>query len=180
VADETRNQQRITNYAQTFFAIAVTEHLLGEVEDELFRFKQVLESEEELQSTLADPHIPAARRQQIVEDILQGRASDVTLSLVSMIVGLGRIRELPDIVDHLVEMSAKSRKRSVAEVRVAVELTDDQKARLAEALAKKTGMQIEVKVVIDPTVLGGVISQIDDTVIDGSVRSRLSKLRESI
>jgi F-type H+-transporting ATPase subunit delta len=58
-------------------------------------------------------------------------------------------------------------------------LTDEQKSRLAAALAKKTGKQIEVVVDVDPSVLGGIVTQIGDTVIDGSVRQRLSQLRES-
>ena len=56
-------------------------------------------------------------------------------------------------------------------------LTDDQKARLAAALGTATGKSIELKVVIDPTVLGGLVAQIGDTVIDGSVRTRLDQLK---
>jgi len=69
---------------------------------------------------------------------------------------------------------------SVAEVRAAIELTEDQRARLAEALSSATGGAVEVKVIVDPSVLGGVVTQIGDTVIDGSVRHRLNQLRETI
>ena len=68
----------------------------------------------------------------------------------------------------------------VGEVRSAVALTEDQQARLAEALGKATGKRVEVKVVIDPSVLGGLVAQVGDTVIDGSVRARLDQLREQI
>ena len=64
--------------------------------------------------------------------------------------------------------------------RQAVALTDDQRGRLAEALAKAIGRPVEVKVIIDPSVMGGIITQIGDTVIDGSVRHRLGQLREAI
>ena len=59
-------------------------------------------------------------------------------------------------------------------------LTDDQKTRLADALGKATGKKVEVKVVVDPSVLGGLVAQVGDTVIDGSIRARLDQLRESI
>ena len=59
----------------------------------------------------------------------------------------------------------------MAEVRSAVPLTEDQRTRLAAALNKATGKDLEVKVIVDPTVLGGVLAQIGDTVIDGTVRA---------
>jgi len=129
---------------------------------------------------LSDPAIPAARRQQVVEDILGGKASATTIGLVSMAVGAGRGSDLPDIVRALIERSAASRNRAVAEVRSAVPLTADQTTRLAAAIASATGKNVEIKVVIDPSVLGGLVTQIGDTVIDGSVRHRLNQVREAI
>jgi F-type H+-transporting ATPase subunit delta len=170
--------QRITDYAEALFAVAVAEGRLGEVEDELFRFARVLEGSDELREALTDPHIPASRRQQIIEDLLGGRASDITTALVSLVVGTGRGGDLPKIIDELVAMSARQAKKEVAEVRAAVELTDDQRQRLGAALSNRLGLDVEVKVIVDPTLLGGVITQIGDTVIDGSVRSRLNQLRD--
>jgi F-type H+-transporting ATPase subunit delta len=170
--------QRITDYAEAMLAVAKAEGRLGEVEDELFRFARVLEGSDELRNALTDPHIPASRRQQIVEDLLGDKASSVTTALVSLVVGTGRGRELPAIIDSLVAMSAKEANKEVAEVRSAIDLTDDQKQRLAAALSNRLGLEVEVKVIVDPTVLGGVIAQVGDTVIDGSVRTRLIQLRE--
>ena len=65
----------------------------------------------------------------------------------------------------------------MAEVRSAVALTDDQRERLAAALANATGKQVELKVVVDPSVLGGLVATVGDTVIDGSVRTRLDQLK---
>ena len=89
------------------------------------------------------------------------------------------VRDLPIIVDSMLARNAATGDKVVAQVRSAVALTDEQKSRLAAALAKKTGKQIEVVVDVDPSVLGGIVTQIGDTVIDGSVRQRLSQLRES-
>ena len=68
----------------------------------------------------------------------------------------------------------------VAEVRSAVALTPDQQTRLAAALANATGKQVNLKVVIDPTVMGGLVATVGDTVIDGSVRSRLEQLKSRL
>jgi F-type H+-transporting ATPase subunit delta len=65
-------------------------------------------------------------------------------------------------------------------VRTTVELTAEQQQRLAQAIEKATGKKVEIKVIIDETILGGVITTIGDTVIDGSVRTRLEQLKNSI
>jgi F-type H+-transporting ATPase subunit delta len=78
-----------------------------------------------------------------------------------------------------VELDARTNNREVAMVRSAVALTDDQKRRLQAALVKATGQDVDLKVIVDPSVVGGVVTQIGDTVFDGSVRSRLLQLREA-
>lgn len=170
---------RTLAYAEALFSVARAEGTLGEVEDELFRFSQTLQGSDELRDALTDPGIPASRRQQIVEDLLGGRASATTVALVSMVVGTGRARQLPDIIRQIVDMSAAEANKEVAEVRSAIPLTDDQRKRLADALGEATGKQVEVKVVIDPSVMGGIVAQVGDTVIDGSVRNRLDKLKNA-
>lgn len=170
---------RTLAYAEALFSVARAEGTLGEVEDELFRFSQTLSGSDELRNALTDPAMPASRRQQIVEDLLGGKASPTTVALVSLVVGTGRARELPAIIRRLVEMSATLADKEVAEVRSAVPLTDDQRERLAKALNQATGKQVEIKVVVDPSVLGGVVAQVGDTVIDGTVRSRLEQLKHA-
>jgi F-type H+-transporting ATPase subunit delta len=169
--------ERTLAYAGALFGVARSEGNLGSVEDELFRFARVLEGNDELRTTLTDPALPVSRRQQIVEDLLGGRANPITTSLLSMVVGTGRSRDLPAIVDELVRISAAEGNKEVAEVRSAIALSDDQKARLAQALGTATGKQVEVKVILDPTVLGGLVAQIGDTVIDGTVKTKLEQLK---
>lgn len=171
---------RTTAYAEALFAVARAEGPLAEIEDELFRVAQVVRGNDELRDKLADPHIPVAIRQQIIFDLLDGKAQPATTNLVSMVVGNGRVRELPAIVDALVAMTAREANKEVAEVRSAIALTDDQKSRLAEALGQAMGKQIEVKVIVDPSVKGGLVAQVGDTVIDGSVRRRLEQLRNAL
>ena len=83
----------VTGYAEALFAVASVEGDLSAVEDELFNFAQALRSNDELRSTLADGNVPAARRLQVVDDLLDGRASATTSVLVSMVVGAGRSEE---------------------------------------------------------------------------------------
>ncbi|MGE0141293.1 MAG: ATP synthase F1 subunit delta, partial [Ilumatobacteraceae bacterium] len=171
---------RIEGYARALFEVARAEGTLDEVEDELFRFARSYESSDELRNTLSDEQIPAAKRQAIVEDLLGGKATSTTTQLVSMVIGSGRARELPAIVDRLVARASSAKNLEVAEVRSAVPLTDDQQTRLAAALANATGKQVNLKVVVDPSVLGGLVATVGDTVIDGSVRTRIDQLKSRL
>ena len=125
--------ERIDGYANALFEVAQVEGSLDDVENELFQLARALESNDELRTTLTDELIPVERRQGVVEDLLGNRASPVTVSLVSFIVGAGRGRQLPAIVDRLVARAAEAKNKAVAEVRTAVPLTDDQRTRLADA-----------------------------------------------
>lgn len=174
------NDQRIDGYARALFEVANAEGTIDAVEDELFRFARAFESNDALRSALADDSIPAARRQTIVEDLLGGKASRTTVQLVSMVVGAGRAAELPAVIDRVVARASGAKNLEVAEVRTAVALSDDQQARLAAALTKATGKSVNLKVVVDPSVIGGVVATIGDTVIDGSVRSRIEQLKSRL
>jgi F-type H+-transporting ATPase subunit delta len=171
---------RIEGYAKALFEIARAEGTLDDVEDELFRFARSYESNDELRNTLTDEMIPAARRQAIVEDLLGGRATPTTVQLISMVVGSGRGRELPAIVDRLVERAANAKNLAVAEVRAAVPLTEDQQDRLKAAIANATGKDVTLKVVADPAVLGGLVVTVGDTIIDGTVRTHLDQLKSRL
>jgi len=167
-------------YAAALLEIAKAEGNLDTVEEELFRVARTVESNEDLRSTLTDHAIPIERRQKIVEALLGDKASPVTTALVSFVVGAGRSRNLPEIIDRLVAKAAEERREAVAEVRTAYPLDEERRQRLADALSKATGKHVSLKVVVDPTVMGGVVATIGDTVIDGTVRHRLDRLRESL
>ncbi len=176
---------RIDGYARALFEIARAEGTLDEVEDELFRFARSYESSEGLRKALTDNTIPVSRRQSIVEDLLArpqsgNAATPTTVQLVSLVVAGGRSRDLPAIIDRLVQRAAQSKDAEVAEVRSAVALTSDQQDRLRAALANATGRNVNLKVVVDPVVLGGIVATVGDTVIDGTVRSRLDQLKSRL
>lgn len=172
--------ERTDAYATALFEVARAEGALQRVEDELFQVARALEGNDQLRATLTDQAIPVDRRQGIVEDLLGNQASLVTTALVSFVVGIGRGRDLPAIIDRLVSRAAEDRAEAVAQVRSVVPLDDDQRTRLAEALSQATGQKVALKVIVDPDVMGGLVTQIGDTVIDGSIRTRLNQLKEAL
>jgi len=171
---------RTQAYAAAMYAVANAEGQLSSVGDELFTLARAIEGNDALRDALGDPHLPAERRQQIIEELLGSRSSDVTLGLASLAVATGRGREIPAIVDALLKMSATEEGRQVAEVRSAIALTEDQQERLAASLTEATGHRVDVRVVVDPTVIGGLVVRVGDQVIDGSIRHRMAQLRDSL
>ena len=179
MADQTASD-RISGYADAVLAVARAEGAQADVEAELARFAAALRSSDELQSTLADSVIDVERRLRITEDLLGGRALPATAALVSLVVGAGRGGELVEIIDAAIDRAAAGRNRRVARVRSAVELTGEQRTRLAEAIKASSGLDVEIQTIVDPSVVGGVVTEIGDDVIDGSVRSRLQQMRAGL
>ncbi len=171
---------QIQGYARALFEIARADGTLDEVEDELFRFARSYENSEELRNTLSDDQIPAEKRQAIIEDLLGGKATPTTTQLVSMVVGSGKARDLPAIVDVLVQRASGAKQLQSAEVRTAVALTGDQQARLKAALENATGKSLNLKTIVDPSVVGGVVATVGDDVIDDSVRTRIDQLKSRL
>jgi F-type H+-transporting ATPase subunit delta len=179
-ADAGPGADRVDGYAAALLDVAKAEGVAGRVGDELYHFARAYERHDALRQTLTDQGVPIERRLAIVEEILGAKASPLSSSLVSFLVSAGRARDLVAIIDKFVERSAKERRREVAEIRSAVPLDDEQKERLADALSKALDKAIEIKVLVDPSLLGGIVARVGDTVIDGSVRYKLEKLREAL
>ncbi len=172
--------KRHEGYAAGLFAMAVAEDSVDRVSDELHRFSSLLERSEALRDSLGNASLPAEKRQAAVEELLGDRASRLTTHMVSYLVGVGRIRELPEITTALLALVAAEKSRSVAEVRSAIPLDDDQRKRLSEALGTMLGQPVDLRVIVDPSVLGGIVARVGDIVIDGTVRHRLELLKEAI
>lgn len=171
---------RTSGYAQAVFELARAEGQLDRVESELFSIAQAMDRSPELRSTLTDPQLPLDKKQSIVDDLIEGRASSLTVGLVQFIVGQGRASELPSIAQAFVETAAASRQKAVAEIRSAVPLDDETVDRLAAALGRATGKNVEPKVIVDESVIGGLVARVGDIVIDGSIARRVNSLREAI
>lgn len=172
--------ERIHGYARALFEVARAEGTLDEVEDELFRFARSYESNEQLSQAMSDQQLPPERRQAIVEDLLGGKATSTTIQLISMVAGSGRGNDLPAIVDSLVERASRAKQLSVAEVRTAVPLTDDQQHRLKAALENASGKSLNLKTIVDPSVVGGIVATVGDTIIDDTVRTRIEQLKSRL
>ena len=179
-ADSARDSSTgsLDGYGAAIFEVASAEGQLDRLERELFTVARTFATSNELRDTLTNPQLPIERKQGIIDDLIGGRASPLTVALVSFVVEVGHAADLPAIIDAFIARAAGSRTKAVAEIRSAVPLEPEVLERLATALSRATGKELELKVIVDPSVIGGVVARVGDVVIDGSVARRLASLRE--
>ena len=173
------SRNRVSGYAAAVFE-TVTIAELEEIEDQLFRFARTVESNRRLRSALGDRDLPVAVRQQVIAQLLGDQVLPATLRLAAYAVRGGRARDIVSTLDALVEDAARARGWRVARVQAADEVSEDQRRGLSEALALLTGNPVDLQVTIDPALLGGVVVQVGDLLVDSSTRHRLDELKEHL
>lgn len=174
------SDDRIKGYARGIFEMARGDGVLDRVEAELLTIARAIETSPELRSNLTDPQLPLDKKQAIVDGLIGGRAAPLTVGVIQLVVSQNRASDIPAIAFAVAEAAAASRDKAVAEVRSAVPLDDATVGRLTAALGRATGKDVEVKVVVDPAVIGGIVARVGDTVIDGSIARRFASVRQAV
>jgi F-type H+-transporting ATPase subunit delta len=151
-----------------------------EVEDELFRFGRIVESRPALRDALANRNLPVANKVSLVQALLDGKATATTIALVVQLVSHPRGRTPEEALAEYGAIASRRQQRFVARVTTAVALSDDERSRLRAALGNLYGHDIHLQVEVDPTVVGGLVVQVGDEVIDGSVAGRLADARQRL
>jgi F-type H+-transporting ATPase subunit delta len=166
------------------YAAAVFEDLtvaeLEEIEDQLFRFARTVESNRRLRSALSDRDLPVPVRQGVISDLFGTQVLPATRRLAAYAVAGGRARDFVATLDGLVEDAARARGWRVARVHSADVVDDGRRHDLGEALGRLTGGPVELHVTVNHDLLGGVVVEVGDLLIDGSARHRLDELREHL
>jgi F-type H+-transporting ATPase subunit delta len=153
---------------------------LAEVEDELFRFGQVVAGSPELAATVGDSSVPPARRTGLVRSLLDERARPVTVRLAELAVhGFGG-RNVIAALGRLAELAAERRERQVAYVTVAVPISEDEERRLGATLSELYGREVSMKLTVNPEILGGMRVQVGSDLYDGTVARRLAETRNAL
>ncbi|HZD78615.1 MAG TPA: ATP synthase F1 subunit delta [Actinomycetota bacterium] len=170
----------IQEYARALLTIASAEGELGLVEDQLYALSKAIDAEPGLRDALADPDLPAENKKALLRDIMGEAANPVAVNALAFLVEQGRGRDVGEIAEAFARAAAESRQHVLAEVRSAVPMDEPQRKRLGQALSRATGKTVEVKVVVDPTVVGGIVARVGDEVFDGTVRNRLQEARRQL
>lgn len=159
--------------------IAERDGTLEELEDELFRFARVVEGDPGLRDAIGNRAAPLPVRRQLITDLLGDRAGESTVRLASRAV-TARERTFAITIEGYQRLLAAHQRRTIATVRVARPLSEEQTERLTAALGTSLGRPVLIQVVVDPTVIGGVRVEVGDEVIEGTVAGRLDQARRSL
>jgi F-type H+-transporting ATPase subunit delta len=165
---------------EAVFAVAEAQGTIDDVEDELFRFERILESEGRLSTLLDDVNVSPARRASLLDSLVGAKVHPLTRALLMQSAGSPNKRMIAASVRDLLDVAGERRAKSVARVLSAVELTAAQQARLQAVLSDLYGRPITVLTAIDATVRGGLVVRVGDEIIDGSVAARLSSVRSAL
>ena len=153
---------------------------LDEVEDELFRFSRIVDRTPRLSLALSDRGLPADRKSDLLDRLLDGRVRPATRRLVGRVVNNPRGRGIGRELEALAELASARRQRSIAVVTLAHPIDEQQADRLRAAIARAFGTEVVLQLVIDPSVLGGVSVRVGGELVDGTVVRRLAAARRQL
>jgi F-type H+-transporting ATPase subunit delta len=168
-------------YAKALMQLGVEDGNYERLGRELGSLARVIKGSPELVATMTNPAFGRTDREKVLRAVLQRiGASQTVVNATRLLLDRARIAQLPDISRELDAMIDEKAGRVAAQVTSAAPLDDGQKQRLTAALERMSGKKVEMQVAHDPALLGGVVAQVGDTIYDGSLRTQLEKMKQTL
>jgi F-type H+-transporting ATPase subunit delta len=168
-------------YARAILELATEQKQVDRVGKELSEFAKMWEASEELRDLYANPKFTSdARKQVLVELTTRAALSPVVRNSVLYLSDRGRLPALSEIAVAFNELAEQAAGAVRAEVTSAAPLPDAYYGQLQKALEQTTGRKVTIEKKTDPKLIAGVVTRVGDLVFDGSVRTRLTELKESL
>jgi len=166
-------------YAEALLEAARDKDRIAPVREEFDAFVSAIEESEELRGFLRNPQIESETKIAALDDLLSG-GEDLFSNFVHLLVEKGRIAELEDIHDEFGRLIAREERVLELELTTAVELSDEEAARVVEQIEGASGRRVDATRTVDPDIIGGIVVQAGSMRADASVRGRLAQLREEL
>ncbi len=169
-----------TVYANAIFELAKEENKVEEMNNEFKDLYQVFKTQDDLRKILETPVISSQEKKDLLDKLFKDEVSKNVFNFMKVLVDKDRMNEFMRISEGFFELYRKEANILLAEVYTVDELPEDIIASLTEKLAELTGSQIEIKQIVDDTLLGGVKIKIGSKIIDSSIIHKLNDLGESL
>jgi F-type H+-transporting ATPase subunit delta len=166
-------------YADALFQAAMEAGKLDEIRDQLRQFNEALESNDELRLFLFSPYFSSQEKIKGLDKALSG-AEPEFVNFLDLLNEKHRMPAIFRIARRFEELWAKENKRLEVTVTSAVDLDKDVVEKIGSEIEKQTGQTVELSSRVDDDILGGLVLQVGNMVLDASVRHRLEKLRKSV
>ncbi|NQU10912.1 ATP synthase F1 subunit delta [bacterium] len=170
----------VTGYAQAWLALAQAEDAVARVEEEVFRLRDLLRQNPDLLQFLKDPNVQREGKRQALSELFEGRVHGLVLNGLLTVGDQDRAARLPRILESFLALAAAAKQTVSGEVVTAVPLDDATRQRLEAELGRLTGKNVRLLARVDPSLVGGALIQVGEQVIDGSLRRRLSQIKEQL
>ncbi len=166
-------------YAEALFDVAKGKGRLDAIGEELAQFADALEADRELQVFFFSPHFSSAEKVEGLKRAVSG-ADQELLNFLELLIEKHRVKEIFRIRRRFDEMWRRENRLIDVTVTSAVELDPAVVAKIGEEIERQTGQKAELSSHVDRDVLGGIVLQVGNMVLDASIRNRLEKLRKSV
>jgi len=166
-------------YAEAAFEIAARDGALDAWRDELALAAEIF-SAQQVVSVLDNPALPLAQRTRVADHLLSGRVNTKLLNLARLLVTRGRADILPAVAAEYKRLLNRQRGVVEAVVTSASSLSPDETSALRAKLAAMTGADVDLRVHVDDSLIGGLTVRVGDQLLDASVRGRLERLRDQL
>lgn len=168
-------------YGDALFDLALEENSVDAMNQEVLLVRSLLSENPELMQILGNPDIGKEEKLNLIERIFKGRVSDNLTGFLRIIVNKQRYSELNAILDYFVARVKEYKKIGMANVTSPVELSKEWKERIQKKLLETTGyVEMEMSYDVDPGIIGGLVIRIGDTVVDSSIRSKLTDISRKL
>jgi F-type H+-transporting ATPase subunit delta len=169
-------------YAKAIFSLGKEQGKVEEYAGALNAIAELFGNEElEVEDALTNPLYPMEARQKVMDKIASAVDADQILtSFLNLLIEKKRIDVLPEIAAAVQEMLDRDENISHGSVTSAIELDSALLEKIQATLEKITGTKVILETQVDPSIIGGIIAKVGDLVLDGSIRTQLNGLKESI
>jgi len=168
-------------YAKALFNLAREEGKIEQYGEELAGLVQLFDTNPELANVIQSPLYPEAAREAIFASIAtSANLTPIMKSLMNLLIEKKRVVNLAEIKDYYMGLIDEHANVARAKISAAVELDEKAVQQVAASLEKLTGKKIVVDLHQDPELIGGLVARIGDLVLDGSVRTQLFNIRETL
>lgn len=175
-----RSRKLARRYAQAIGELAFEKESVDEIGKDLELVRTILSEQPALSLLLADPNTPKDEKDKVIVSLFDGRVNQVSLNFLRLVVEKQRGSELSQMIDEFFAYTNERRGIIEVEVTAAATLKSSEEEIIIKRLSEVTGREVRLLVKEDVTLLGGVIARVGDLVMDGSVKTRLESLRESL
>jgi len=167
-------------YGEALFAAAKDRSAVAGVREESNELLAAFDRVPRFRTLLEAPHIPAEDKSGIVGRVLGGRASDLLKNFVLLLLRKNRIEVLADALAQFRRLADRDQGISQGTLTSATALDQGQRAKLHAALERRTGLKLTIDYKLDPALVGGIVFESGDLMIDNSLRTRLDRLGEKL